>query len=188
MCELLKHQRAYVKGRITYFMNNVQKEKLSVFQLTTIENHIKKLYEKFDSVQSKIEEIDVTELRKNDRADFDNNFCNLEVLLLEKISDLSVDTSKVPYLPLKIDKGQRNAQQCRLPEIELPKFDGKYTSWLTFRDEFESLVHKNETINDIDKFRYLVSCLRDGEAYSVIEYLPRTTLNYPVAWARLVIN
>lgn len=153
--------------------------------MTTIENHIKTLHEKFERLQSSIEESDASELQKNDRVNFDNNFCNLEVLLLEKVSDLSV-TNTLSDLPLKKDKARENISKCRLPEIELPKFDGKYTSWLTFRDEFENLVHKNDSVDDIDKFRYLISCLRDGEAYSVIEYLPRTTLNYSVAWNRLV--
>lgn len=39
----------------------------------------------------------------------------------------------------------------RLPTIELPKFKGVIDEWLGFRDTFESLVHNNETITDIQK-------------------------------------
>lgn len=179
MCELLKQQRAYVKGRITYFWNSVKKGDLTPHQLTAIDGHIKLLYGKFDVLQDKIEAADPTEFEKNDRETFENNYCNLEALLLEKLS--LADARGEDLEKIKV-----NVTKCRLPEIELPKFDGKYSSWITFRDEFESLVHSNETIDAIDKFRYLVSSLRDGQAFSVIEFIPRTALNYPVAWNRLI--
>lgn len=75
MVELLKSQRAYVKGRVTYFYNTVSKSELGKFQLSTIENHIKQLYTKFETLQDKIENLDEKELSKNDREEFDNNFC-----------------------------------------------------------------------------------------------------------------
>ncbi|KYN14464.1 hypothetical protein ALC57_13336 [Trachymyrmex cornetzi] len=47
----------------------------------------------------------------------------------------------------------------RLPTIELPKFSGGAAEWLSFRDTFESLIHKNETIDCIQKFHYLRASL-----------------------------
>lgn len=69
----------------------------------------------------------------------------------------------------------------RLPTIELPKFNGEAAEWLSFRDTFESLIHKNETIDNIQKFHYLRASL-EGVAAQIIKSLELTTVNYTVAW------
>ncbi|XP_018359965.1 PREDICTED: uncharacterized protein LOC108759148 [Trachymyrmex cornetzi] len=69
----------------------------------------------------------------------------------------------------------------RLPTIELPKFSGEVAEWLSFRDTFESLIHKNETIDCIQKFLYLRASL-EGVAAQFIKSLELTTVNYTVAW------
>lgn len=184
MTELLKNQRKYVKGRITYFLNTVTRGDLALSQLNTIDKHIRNLYARFENLQDKIEEIDATEVDKNDREEFENNYCNLEARLLEKISDIC---DKKPQNESN-HKALDYTPKCRLPEIELPKFDGKYSSWITFKEDFDNLIHRNQEIANIDKFRYLLSCLQGGTAYSIVEFIPRTNLNYELAWQRLIDN
>lgn len=46
-------------------------------------------------------------------------------------------------------------QTVTLPTIELPKFDGNVIEWYYFRDMIQSLVHKNQSILDIERFHYL---------------------------------
>lgn len=176
MAALLKHQRSYIKGRITHFNNIIKAQTLTLPQLQAIQNNILQLQSKFHKVQSGLEELDATELESNEREFFDNSYCELDAALITLIRKVE-DQNEPKFL---------NAPtQCRLPEIELPKFDGKYSSWITFKDEFLNLVHENRDLDQIDKFRYLVSCIRDGTAYSIIEFLPRTRVNYEVAWKRL---
>ena len=66
----------------------------------------------------------------------------------------------------------------------LKHFRGDETAWPTFWDSFESAVHENPTISDIDKFNYLVSLL-DPQASSAIAGLKITAANYPEAVALL---
>lgn len=73
------------------------------------------------------------------------------------------------------------AQGIRLPTIELPKFSGEVAEWLSFRDTFESLIHKNGTIDLIQKFHYLKASL-EGSAAQIIKSLEFTAVNYNVAW------
>lgn len=171
MAALLKQQRGYVKGRITYFSNIISTKELTVHQITAIKEHIPELSQRFNNLQSQIEQMENNELQVNEREQFDNAFCELESLILSKLDG---QEKPLPRLPSKV--------KCRLPEIELPTFDGKYSSWITFKEEFLSIVHENETLDDIDKFRYLVSALRNGTAFSIIEHLQRTNKNYQIAW------
>ena len=47
--------------------------------------------------------------------------------------------------------------QVKLPKLELKKFDGDHSKWISFWDTFEASVHKNESLSAIDKFNYLIS-------------------------------
>lgn len=67
----------------------------------------------------------------------------------------------------------------KLPRIELPRFSGDVLEWQSFWEQFEALVGQ-ATIPDISKFGYLQSSL-DGEAKRVIQGLPLTAANYPIA-------
>lgn len=68
----------------------------------------------------------------------------------------------------------------RLPKIELKKFNGELLKWQSFWDAFESTIHKNDSLNDIDKLNYLRSQL-EGAALRTIAGLELTNSNYGVA-------
>ncbi|XP_062530746.1 uncharacterized protein LOC134200893 isoform X1 [Bombyx mori] len=74
-----------------------------------------------------------------------------------------------------------NLSNIKLPTIKLPTFDGNYLKWLEFRDTFDSLIHSNETISDINKFHYLRSSLEGGAAL-IIKSLEFSSKNYTIAW------
>jgi hypothetical protein len=71
-----------------------------------------------------------------------------------------------------------------LPKIELPKFDGDILGWTLFRDMFQSLVHENTSISNIERYHYLISCL-SGPALTVVKAIPLTADNYVMAWDAL---
>ena len=64
----------------------------------------------------------------------------------------------------------------KLPNIELPKFDGNYERWIPFRDLFESLIVSNNAFPNVQKLHYLRSALT-GEAAKVISSLEITNDN-----------
>lgn len=51
--------------------------------------------------------------------------------------------------------GSAALSTVKLPEIRLPSFNGNIRDWVTFRDMFRSLIHRNTQLTDIDKFTYL---------------------------------
>ncbi|XP_008178271.1 uncharacterized protein LOC103307771 [Acyrthosiphon pisum] len=78
----------------------------------------------------------------------------------------------------------RMQSRIQLPKIELPSFDGSILEWRSFRDIYISLVHNNESIDDAERFHYLISRL-SGSALSVIKSVPLTAANYAIAWGAL---
>ena len=67
--------------------------------------------------------------------------------------------------------------KVKLPKLSLSHFSGNVTKWTTFWDSFESTVHNNDDLTDIDKFNYLRSLL-DRTAYEATSGLTLSSANY----------
>lgn len=72
----------------------------------------------------------------------------------------------------------------KLPKLSLKRFNGDLTKWITFWDTFESAVHNNPALSDIDKFNYLTTLLESAAA-EAIAGLTLTAANYSEAVATL---
>ena len=69
----------------------------------------------------------------------------------------------------------------RLPRIDLPKFDGTFSDWLSFRDMFTSLILSNENISAVEKLQYLRTSLV-GSASQLLRNTAVTSDNFQRAW------
>ncbi len=72
----------------------------------------------------------------------------------------------------------------KLPKLSLKKFGGDITKWTTFWDIYESAVHRNSTLTNIDKFSYLNSLL-ESTAAEAVAGLTLTSANYDEAVSTL---
>ena len=77
-------------------------------------------------------------------------------------------------------KYNRPDQQLNYQKLELKRFNGRPTDWQAFIDCFDSVIHSNPKLNNIDKMNYLKS-LVEGPAASAIKGLPLTSANYKMA-------
>ena len=67
--------------------------------------------------------------------------------------------------------------KVKLPKLTLKKFNGDLTKWTPFWDSYESSIHSNSGLSDIDKFVYLNSLL-EGSASEAVAGLRITAANY----------
>ena len=82
--------------------------------------------------------------------------------------------------PDKPQQPQHKTVRAKLPKLEVKRFGGGPCEWQEFWDCFESSVHNNEGLSDIDKFSYLRGML-DEPAKSAIAGFSLTTANYQSA-------
>ena len=75
------------------------------------------------------------------------------------------------------DATQHQPHVAKLPQIELTKFDGKFTDWMAFIDQFDTAVHLNEKLSNSQRLVYLKSCL-SGPPEKLIKSLSSTDSNY----------
>ena len=111
-----------------------------------------------------------------------------KLTLIEEL--LTVDPISPPISPQPyVSPSQQQIQpvqssapktKARLPKLEVRKFDGKLHEWQEFWDSFESAIHRNESLEDVDKFSYLKGLLV-GQARSAITGFALTSANYESA-------
>lgn len=73
-----------------------------------------------------------------------------------------------------------NKVRAKLPKLEVRRFSGKVDEWQEFWDCYESSIHSNPNLSNIDKFSYLRGLL-GGAARTTIAALTLTAANYEVA-------
>lgn len=139
------------------------------------------LWSDYDSVQSELELIDEEEMCN--RAKFEESFFSLSAKMCELLTSThrtqsetapTTSTSAITNLP-------ESLLHIRLPKINLSKFTGKYEEWLPFYDSFQSIIHANPSISDVQKLQYLKATLA-GDASKVVDSLEISAANYQVAW------
>ena len=77
-----------------------------------------------------------------------------------------------------------HATRVKLPRLTLPHFSGNPAKWTTFWDSFESAIHSNTRLSEVDKFNYLRSLL-EGSAFEAIKGLTLSAASYQDAVAIL---
>lgn len=157
----LNAKRGNIKGQLTRFIDYLE----TSTNKNEIEVRLKKmeeLFDKFDEVQSQIEERDESEIDKREQ------FENLYYSALAKAKGIITQTPNI-------------VSEVKLSPLQVPSFTGNYEDWLHFRDTFKSLVDSNSNLSDLQKFHYLLSSLK-GQALQMVSSLEITSNNYKTAW------
>ncbi|XP_063547666.1 uncharacterized protein LOC134755119 [Cydia strobilella] len=68
-------------------------------------------------------------------------------------------------------------QPIKLPPIDIPSFNGKFTDFVPFINLFNSLIDKNDALDNVQKLYYLRSHLK-GEPLELIKNLPMASSSY----------
>lgn len=189
--EALLNQRKYIKGRITNvgkLIATTQPESLK-----DLENRLTLLFQQYEEVQAKLITVDLQKYEA-DSDIVETKYFDLLGKIQSSIKALPItanpadsrDIDSILQSPHDISSSVRLRDHClKLPKIELPKFDGSFQQWDSFKDLFVTLVHQNSDIPDIQKLMYLKSCLKN-EAANIVKNLDSTGENYGTTWDTLL--
>lgn len=182
--------RGSQKAKLTHFSNyiNIAKSYSSLSNPHRIElqNRLKAIdeaYIDFNKLQTEIETIsDDEEKEYAEREQFETVYFTVTALA-HSMLEPTPSSGQTSYGGSGTISNEKK-DFFRLPDINLPSFDGDLHHWLEFRDMYISLIHDNTRINEISKFHYLRTSLK-GNASSVIQSLEFTANNYKIAWELL---
>ncbi|XP_071136486.1 uncharacterized protein [Mytilus edulis] len=79
-----------------------------------------------------------------------------------------------------INENENSTCSIKLPKLDLSFLNGEKIKWMEFWDSFQSSVHSNTKLTDIEKFNYLWSKLQ-GEAKRAVSGLTLSSDNYSLA-------
>lgn len=89
----------------------------------------------------------------------------------------------VPLVVKQQQPSQQNARSVKIKPIEPPEFDGSVEKWISFRDVFESIVHTNDNLDDIQKFHYLRQSVKiPSNQANILDSFTFNASNYEDAW------
>ncbi|XP_053964351.1 uncharacterized protein LOC128867266 [Anastrepha ludens] len=170
----LMRQRTVAKTSIVRIKTGLLEKTMSLdpieleCRLDILNSHSEKLMK----CQSKIEEIDEEDIARGELEDLIVETKSIIKSILARNKSSIAETSfTAPH-------------SSRLPKMSLPTFKGEYSEFKNFMSLFESFVHNDPTIPDIEKFNHLVSCL-SGEALGTVKSFQMSEENYPKALASL---
>ena len=166
---------------IKTFVDNYDEETHATEVPARLEN-LSVLWADFNKTQGELESLDEAGIEEQlkQRSNIESHYYRVKGFLLavNKVSTCaSPSTSGVHFPP--------STSHVRLPDVKLPVFSGNLESWLNFHDLYISLVHSSLDLSNIQKFYYLRSSL-SGDALKLIQTIPLSANNYPVAWNLLV--
>ncbi|VDI73293.1 Hypothetical predicted protein [Mytilus galloprovincialis] len=113
----------------------------------------------------------------------ENEFSSQIVELQREMKDIMQSQMQQQHEIFKkqsINEKENSTCSIKLPKLDLPFFNGEKIKWMEFWDSFQSSVHSNTKLTDIEKFNYLWSKLQ-GEAKRAVSGLTLSSDNYSLA-------
>lgn len=186
--ELIR-KRTTIKAKLTSFQSFLKKlenEPTKCKELSIRLERAENLLIEYEDIQSQIEmmtkEIDVDE-----RTKFEDSYYTIIALGRQANSvgqQATHSTAPLAAAPLAADITAQTNSLLKLPNIDLPTFNGEYDQWVTFRDTFEAIIDTNTNLTKIQKFYYLQSAVK-GRAAQCFKSLSLSNENYDAAWKLL---
>lgn len=174
----LVHRRGTIKGHMTQFKTYLTKyrDEPDPVKLSVKMKRLNKSFESFEGVQQSLEQLGDTDTQMIDRETIEELYDDL--ITAEKLLNNATTTVTDTQISRSSPSFSVNGGSgVKLPKVDLPQFDGTAECWLSFKDQFASLIGNQATLTNVQKLQYLRSAL-SGEASKVLTALDTTDDNY----------
>lgn len=182
----LKQARAYRGTAINRMaeLYNVAKDAVDNASLYTLfqmrYEHINTIYDDFNeqhgvalSVLS-VQESEDIDAEEEIRSQFDDKYYTVQSIYYKLFKPNENSQPQAQVKPSNI----------KLPKISIPIFNGDISNWPRFFGLYSSLIHKNNSLSNSEKFQYLLTYL-DKEPLLLIKNIPVNDENYTIAFDHL---
>ncbi|XP_066593610.1 uncharacterized protein [Prorops nasuta] len=174
--------KTILKAQITHLSNLIAKDSLDIINLQLRMNRITEKYDNFENSYTDL-------LEGDDGVTYSTEFTEVQdayFALASKIKGM-IDSTTIVRQPgcegQLSTNGEseastaRTSKRVKLPLADLPKFDGTYEKWISFKNTFDSMIDQRADLNDVEKLIYLRAALV-GKAAKKIAIYENTPENY----------
>jgi hypothetical protein len=183
-----KTSRSTAKGKLTRIEKYVNDDTIekNINDLTIRLNALENIVKDFDKAQAGVESMPGIELadEEDERDSFEGRYFDVASkinTLIQKTQNKEQAITTGTSVRSVSNSNRDDSLNIQLPVYSLPTFSGCYKDWLSFSDQFKSVIHENDKLDSCKKFHYLRSCLK-GEALKTVESLSVSNNNYQIAW------
>lgn len=175
-CNMLKNRLF----RFEQFLNDAANHK-KIDEIDIRLQRLDETWNEFQTVQLSIELIDNSDEICAERNDFEDKYFYLVSRFRYLINTNKTHSNNNQVVPNNYLNPSMN---IKLPQIDLPHFNGTYENWLPFYEGFKALVLDNPSLNNIQRFYYLLSALKN-DSIQVVQSLEISDHNFDIAWQLL---
>ncbi|XP_033317753.1 uncharacterized protein LOC117215502 [Bombus bifarius] len=174
----LRRRRGTLAGRLATIRHELDEYEASgkanrIF-LTSCRSSFDELWRRILAVQEELDGLDEGEDARVASLSQEHRELDMRFLgLFEQMSATTPSTTKT-------GETCRKPEPTTVPEVRVPQFDGALENWTYFYDTFSSIVDRNESLTNVQKFQHLRSSIT-GRAAQSIQSLELTEANYPIA-------
>ncbi|UYV69619.1 hypothetical protein LAZ67_6004108, partial [Cordylochernes scorpioides] len=177
---ILQRKLSYQKRRIDGFIESVDSiiEAGETIRLEIMGEELKEIKEKIEKLYDELFSLDEVDIDKESEA------CDSS---MNKIGSLRVKIENERKLKDKLADIKPNGSQAniKLPQFDLPIYDGDMGNWINFKELFLTTIDAHPGLTNIQKLQYLNSAVK-GEAARLIRGFPLLSENYGQAWSTLL--
>ncbi|UYV80197.1 hypothetical protein LAZ67_18001986 [Cordylochernes scorpioides] len=147
-------------------------------RLEIMGEELKEIKEKIETLYDELFSLDEVDIDKESEA-YDGS--------MNKIGSLRVKIENERKLKEKLADIKPNGSQAniKLPQFDLPIYDGDMGKWINFKELFLTTIDAHPGLTNIQKLQYLNSAVK-GEAARLIRGFPLLSENYGQAWNTLL--
>jgi hypothetical protein len=166
-------QKGFVKGSITKLKNSITEEFLENANLEKINVRI----ERMEHLFQKFEAVNMLVMDDDDESNVEEMYFETMASLKTKLAQIKSEGKEAQVLESSQSTESASISRLKLPQVNIPAFTGKYSDFNTFKEFFIAVIDKDDRLEDIQKFLYLRSYLRD-EALNLVVHLPIVSSSY----------
>ncbi|XP_075158171.1 uncharacterized protein LOC142231448 [Haematobia irritans] len=180
-----------MEKQLESLMRSLTNEQLAEYDSADLSvrlEYVEQINAAFEEAQSVLEELLSVEQEYDVRMRFTSLYLDVKAKLTRRQNSIqrtqpnhrcsTMRQFSVDGVPFA--ENSSSMRKTRLPEIQLPKFNGAYANWPNFFSLFSTVVDSNMDLSDLEKFHHLRSSLT-GVALDTIASLELNERNYSEA-------
>ncbi|CAG9136384.1 unnamed protein product [Plutella xylostella] len=183
--DILIKKRSSIKGKLTRVFNFASQLDPKSTTPTHHEvrvrlEHMNSVLIQFEEIQDSIEESEqYSQEHEEERATFENRYYQTKALMESFLGGGGGGGTTTQPATTQHECTAQRKPQVKLPQLELPRFDGDVRQWPAFKNIFYASVDSAD-LPTVNKLQYLKSALT-GEAAGLVNSLLITEENYTKA-------
>ncbi|XP_066596281.1 uncharacterized protein [Prorops nasuta] len=170
-----------LKGQITQLTNLVVQRDLDTINLRLRYDKLFEKYNNFENIHDDLILNSEDEVISEEFIDIQNKFYTIATTIKRIIEPEVQTNTNQPIINCVENSAQSTTRRVKLPLADLPKFDGSYEKWYSFKNTFQSMIDARDDLNNVEKLIHLRSGLIVKAAEKIVIY-DDSSENYQKAW------